>query len=111
MAACAKEHPILNFHDQFVGHNMTKNQVRSCIFSAGKARKWQMKEIKPGLIRGRTNVRGHIASIDINYSDKNYSIDYKSSENLLAKGGSIHRNYNRWVNLLNNGIQSCIRAQ
>ena len=108
LAACAKVQPIVNLQHQPIKRTVTQNQVRSCIVSAGKARHWRMDEMKPGVIRGHIDVRGHLASIDIKYSKKDYSINYRSSENLLARGGSIHRNYNKWVKLLNRNIQACV---
>ena len=60
---------------------------------------------EPGLIEASINVRTHKATVSIPYSAKGYSIEYKDSVNLGHKGNNIHRNYNKWVTLLDRDIQ------
>lgn len=62
--------------------------------------------IKPGQIVGNTLVSLHKARIQIDYTEKFYAITYLESENLLYKEGKIHRNYNRWINNLDQMKQS-----
>lgn len=65
-----------------------------------------MREERPGVITGHIQVRQHQANISIPYNTVHYSINYVSSVNLDDKGeGKIHRNYNRWINGLNQAIQ------
>lgn len=65
-----------------------------------------MREERPGVISGEIQVRKHHATINIPYNTQSYSINYVSSLNLDDSGsGKIHRNYNRWVNGLNQAIQ------
>ena len=40
------------------------------------------------------------------YSVKSYSIRYKDSTELGYDGGSIHQNYNGWVQNLDKGIRA-----
>jgi hypothetical protein len=68
-------------------------------------RGWQIVSRSPGLIDATILQRDHRADIRITYDASSYSIAYRGSENLQAKGGLIHRNYNRWVANLDRDIQ------
>lgn len=85
----------------------TLDQVTAAIMRAGPMKQWQMKLVRPGLIEGtRTWGSGkHKIVVNVTYTTKRYSIEYKSSENLKAQSGSIHWSYNREVNRLNDEIQ------
>ena len=50
-------------------------------------------------------MRQHTAVVDIRYSPESYSISYRDSAVLLYDGQVIHRNYNKWVQLLSERIQ------
>ena len=109
-ASMKRTQPVLNFSQQLVPNSLTTEQVKKCILLAGVKRKWHMREIHPGIIHGIINVRSHEAEIDIPYSNKEYSINYRSSENLKYNDGMIHRNYNKWIKLLNAAIQKNMRS-
>ncbi|KIQ50633.1 lipoprotein, partial [Citrobacter rodentium] len=64
----------------------------------------------PGVIRARQQSRDHVAEVRITYSATRYDIQYESSLNLLASGGKIHKNYNRWVRNLDKDIQLNLSA-
>ncbi len=76
---------------------VTQADVRKAIILACPKRGWMAKEIKPGHMQATINVRSHTAVVDIIYTAKEYEIKYKSSVNLTTRGGTIHRNYNKWV--------------
>jgi hypothetical protein len=42
--------------------------------------------------------------VAIPYDQRQYTIKYHSSTNMLEKEGTIHRNYNRWVERLDRNI-------
>jgi hypothetical protein len=71
-----------------------------------------MRVARPGQIVGTLNVRSHTAVVDIPYSTKSYSITYSSSQNLKydEAAGTIHSNYNGWIQRLENTIRSRISA-
>jgi len=48
----------------------------------------------------------HVAVVDVNYSVKSYSIQYKDSTELGYDGGNIHPNYNGWIQNLDKGIRA-----
>jgi hypothetical protein len=107
--------PIVNVQNAPVNAskpNATAEDVSKAIVRAGVGLGWQMTQVKPGLMQGRLALREHVAVVDIKYNAKSYSIDYKDSTNLNhdAAKGQIHRNYNGWVQRLDNAIQSQLSA-
>ena len=87
--------------------NPTLEQVTGAIMRAGPAKSWQMTLVRPGLVEAtRSWDKGkHSIVVNVTYNTRRYSIEYKSSENLKARGKSIHWSYNREVNRLNDEIQ------
>ena len=65
-----------------------------------------MEPLAPGLVRGTLNLRAHQAVVDIPYDAQRFGIRYLSSSNLDYDGRSIHRNYNSWVQNLQNAIMA-----
>lgn len=90
--------------------HVTTEQVKKAIIEAGQGRDWIMSVVRPGVINATQNVRKHSVTIRIDYSEKDYSIHYVNSVNLLASGGEIHRSYNHWVNNLDKDIQKKLSA-
>jgi len=86
----------------------TEEDVKKAIIKAGTTLKWSMVAVKPGLITGTLRLRAHMAQVDIIYDLKKYSITYKNSTNLKynSEDGSIHSNYNGWVQNLDNAIKT-----
>ena len=123
LTGCGPVH-ILNVKDAPVktlsGKELTLEQATKAIVLAGMGLKWEMDVAAPGHIIGTLNLRGHQAVVDITYSTKIYSITYKSSQNLLWSGTTkqikpqdkelsnpyIHRNYNGWIENLDNAIRT-----
>ena len=111
MGACAANRtaPIRNVADSPVagvsGQTMTLTDVERAIRRAGAGLGWSMRTVKPGLIEGTLVVRTHSATVDIPYTLKSYSIQYKTSTNLPADGNVIHQNYNGWVENLDKSIR------
>jgi len=60
----------------------------------------------PGAIRGTLNLRTHQAVVDIPHDTQRFGIRYVSSSNLDYDGTGIHRNYNSWVQNLQNAIMA-----
>ncbi|MBA7844740.1 hypothetical protein HV213_01790 [Klebsiella sp. RHBSTW-00484] len=109
LAGCARTAPIEQIQTTVsAGH--TEAQVKKAIIKAGAQREWIMSDAGPGVIKARQQSRDHVAEIKITYSATRYSINYDSSLNLMASGGKIHRNYNRWVHNLDKDIQINLAA-
>lgn len=113
VAGCARTMPVYSVPSAPVvtssGKHLSADQVHSAIigalndkvlFGAG----WVVRRNDPGKIVAELLVRTHRAEVEIDYSSSKYSILYKDSENLLYDGSSIHRNYNKWVQLLEKRI-------
>jgi hypothetical protein len=113
IAACTSA-PIMNVDQNAVvtasGKALSAEQVKSAIIRAGAGLGWQMKDAGPGLLVGTIQLREHTAVVDIPYTASAYSIKYKSSVNLKESGGSIHKNYNGWIQNLTKAITSQLSA-
>ena len=109
-AACMRCAPIQNVTDAPVpsvsGKAPSSDEVRKAIMRAGATLGWQMKADAPGKVTATLNVRKHTAVVEIPYSSRSYSINYKSSANLNEEEGQIHNNYNGWVKNLAKGIDA-----
>lgn len=82
-----------------------QDQVKQATLKNLVARKWEVQRISPGLIQAQITVRQEFhAEIDIEYSASFYKIVYRDSRDLDYKDGKIHKNYIRWVRLLDKGI-------
>ena len=91
---------IKNYDSIAVPEGLTANNVRRSIVDAGVSRGWLMDDFSESQIVGKLNVRTHYISIDIAYSSESYSISYKESSNMKAKGQNIHKKYNSWISNL-----------
>ncbi|MBR5347027.1 MAG: hypothetical protein IK129_05230 [Deltaproteobacteria bacterium] len=89
-----------------VSKKLTQTQVREAIYTACPQRGWTARDISSNTIEATLRVRGkHTVVVDIIYSSSDYTIRYKSSDNMRTGGdGTIHPNYNRWVNNLSHDI-------
>jgi len=112
LTACARVQPIQNPQGQFVPPGLTKTQVKNAILAGASTKGWHAQEVSPGVIDASITVRHHYAEVKIPYSTQTYAIQYVTSTNLKANSqGGIHRNYNKWVTLLNANIQANLKLQ
>ena len=88
------------------GGSLSASQVKKAIVEGAAKRNWVTRELSSGVITATLTVRSHVATVDIPYNGSNYSIVYKNSENLdyNADKGTIHNQYNNWVNYLKHDI-------
>ena len=108
LGACAAGQPIHNVESAPIvaQKNLSMNDVRTAIIRAGSGLGWQMQPEGPGRIKGTLNVRQHMAVIDVSHDTKSYSIKYRDSQGLNAKDGTIHKNYNGWIQNLDKRIRT-----
>jgi hypothetical protein len=113
LAACTTA-PINNVQDVPVatadGKTPSSSAVRGAIVQAATGLGWVVTDVRPGVIGGRLALRGHEAVVEIPYSEKSYSIQYKSSTNLNESDGNIHKNYNGWIQNLQREINAKVSA-
>lgn len=88
----------------------TLEQVRDAILLAGEDKRiggsWIMKEAAPGHIVAAIIVRNtYKVAVDIHYTQTEFKMTYKDSENMYHAGPLIHRKYNGWVKNLEKSIQ------
>ncbi len=110
--AVGRTEPVYNIDNATVatgsGAKATVEQVRTAIVQAAAARQWTLNEVEPGHFVATVHVRSHMAQVDIKYSTNNYSVNYKNSDNLLYDGADIHRNYNKWIKILQTEINRAL---
>jgi len=82
------------------------SEVYRAIKEAGVSTKWNIRKIKEGEAQGRFSSGVHGATIKIIYNNKFFSINYINSKNLNydSKEKTIHKNYNKWVQRLEEEI-------
>lgn len=106
LGACARTVPMVNQTGaEFLGRASLPqrgDQIRAAAASLG----WATESRGPGLVRATLNLRGHQAVVDIPYDQQRFRIHYVSSSNLEYDGVNIHRNYNSWIQNLQNAIVS-----
>ena len=114
LAGCNTLAPISNVDNVTVSAQANKplsaQDVRAAIVKAGAGLGWIMKDDGPGRLTGILNLRTHTAEVDIPYSANSYAIKYRSSVNLQARDGKIHRNYNGWIQNLTRSINAQLAA-
>ena len=80
-------------------------QMQQAIVKSLVGRGWTVQKITPELVQAQITVREQYhAEIDIPYSASHYQIIYRNSSGLDYKDGKIHKNYIRWVRLLDRDI-------
>ncbi|QKF83512.1 hypothetical protein [Halarcobacter ebronensis] len=95
-----------------VKNDVTNDKIFKAIKTAGLSLGWQVRKVKDGLAEAQLNIRTHMALVEIPYTHDSFSINYKNSANLNydATKGTIHNNYNGWVQNLRNAITLQISA-
>jgi len=107
LGACTSK-PIMNVKDAPIATTrpVQAAQVRQAIIAAGVSLGWQIVDARPGTLEGTLNLRDHTAVVEIPYTATSYSIVFKRGANLGEKDGQIHKNYNGWVQNLDNRIKA-----
>ncbi|KPA92450.1 MULTISPECIES: hypothetical protein [Pseudomonas] len=83
----------------------SQEQMKQAILTTLVKRKWSVQRVNPSQIQAEITVREKFhVEIDINYSASGYNIAYRDSSGMDYKDGKIHKNYIRWVRLLDKGI-------
>jgi hypothetical protein len=111
-AAFGRRKPVYNVENVSFstssGTEVTLEQVGEAVEKAIRNRGWNFSPVSNTTIEASILVRSrHKAIVDISYTTSTFSIQYKDSDVLLyeKEDGKIHRNYNKWVILLEREIQ------
>ncbi|MGE7960042.1 hypothetical protein ACQKQA_26400 [Pseudomonas sp. NPDC089530] len=80
-------------------------EMKQAILKNLVARGWSVQRVGPELVQAEITVREkYHVEIDIQYAPTHYKILYRDSSGMNYKDGKIHKNYIRWVRLLDKGI-------
>jgi len=106
LVACANTKPVYNATDTAFPVALTQSQAQESIVKALQYKRWRIVESSEDRIIAEIHVRTHYAKIEIDYTANGYSIRYLDSDNLdyNASSNVIHRNYNKWIQLLETEI-------
>ncbi|WP_455823775.1 hypothetical protein [Pseudomonas graminis] len=110
-AGCTSK-PVLNTqHDLSANTPVSDEKMKTIIVNALQKREWTVQRLSPQLVQAEITVRNqYYAAIDIRYTRNSYAITYRDSRDLGYKDGKIHRNYNRWVSMLDRDILAALRS-
>ncbi|MBI6657516.1 hypothetical protein YA0721_07025 [Pseudomonas carnis] len=110
-AGCTSK-PVLNTqHELPATSQVNEEKMKQVIVAALQKREWTVQRLSPQLVQAEITVRGQFyAAIDIRYTRNSYAITYRDSRDLGYKDGKIHRNYNRWVSMLDRDILAGLRS-
>lgn len=110
-AGCTSK-PVLNTqHELPATSQVSEKKMKQVIVAALQKREWTVQRLSPQLVQAEITVRGQFyAAIDIRYTRNSYAITYRDSRDLGYKDGKIHRNYNRWVSMLDRDILAGLRS-
>jgi len=99
---------VYNVAPQKIDTQKSSEKTYQAIRAAGQSLGWNIRKIKPGVAEGKLALRAHIAVVRIDYTRNSYSIRYVRSTNLKynAKKGTIHSNYNGWIQNLEKAIDA-----
>ncbi|VAW49510.1 hypothetical protein MNBD_GAMMA03-1924 [hydrothermal vent metagenome] len=110
LVGCGVGQQVVNVESEIVPNNVqSKADVKKAISKAGASLGWRIREVDANTLKATIRIRNKFpVEVTIPYSKSEYSILYRSSQNLKynAEENTIHRNYNRWINNLNNRIQN-----
>lgn len=88
---------------------ITAEQFNSSLMDAGLNRDWVIKKLDSNTYRAVYTARSHSITCELVLgADGTYTISYVSSIGMDydAADGTIHRNYNRWVNNLKHDLDT-----
>jgi len=110
-AGCTSK-PVLNTqHELPATPQLSEEKMKQVIVAALQKREWAVQRLSPQLVQADITVRGQFyAAIDIRYTRNSYAISYRDSRELGYEDGKIHRNYNRWVSMLDRDILAGLRS-
>lgn len=107
LVGCATKKPIYNSNDVSFMQELTLSQAKDVIKDALRYKRWKVvSDEKPGVIEADIIVRSHYAKVSISYDTEQFSINYLKSDDLDydESKNRIHRNYNKWILLLEQEI-------
>lgn len=100
----ARRAPLVDPEPVAIPAGLTAEQVAADIKRALVGRGWEVVSEQPGQIESTLHLREHVATISVDYDDKQVRFAYVDSSNLdyRVKRGEpqIHSNYLGWIGYL-----------
>lgn len=114
-AQFGRTQPIHNIVDAPIGTTAsgktpTGPQIEQAFTAAAQYKGWAVHPGNKGELIASINVRQHYAEIALTHTASTYSIEYRDSKVLMYDGKKIHRNYNKWIILLDRQFQTNLKA-
>lgn len=97
LSGCGGTNPVQESHIS-TPNKVSDIKVRNAIIRAGHQHGWRMKIINQGKIVATRYQRGYMASTEIKYSPKSYTLNYK--------GATKRDYYDEWVEQLDEEIRT-----
>ena len=98
---CAAKIQNVTHHPLLVDADPTLGEAEEKIRAGAANRGWIVEAEAPGVLVAKIQVRVHTAVVAIKHDATHFDVEYRTSENLNDNGdGTIHNNYNKWVNHL-----------
>lgn len=91
------------------GLALTAADVRAAMIRGAVTHDWVIRDVAPGRMEAvlvEPGAGGWTITLEFVYTATDYSILYKSSENLLDRKGNIHSSYSRWTRNLIKAIDA-----
>lgn len=114
ISACS--HSIHRVNEAQYGWNppedLTTEKVRDTIERTARTKGWAVSDEKLGSYTAKREWGGgkHNIVVDVTYTGKNFSIEYKDSKLMGYNGTSIHQTYNQFVTQLEGAIGSDVAS-
>ena len=102
--AFGRTQPVYDIIDKPIvtgsGNMLSMDQVEGVLRGSAETKGWTVQKIEEGHLLAQIDVRQHYAAVDMNFDTTTYSITYHDSKVLKYDGTKIHRNYNKWIKLI-----------
>lgn len=104
---CGGGTTILNLQSSYStgSSNVSLARVQRTIITASAVKGWRPELGDPGHIIATRRRAGHVAKVDITYTDSSFNIRYVDSDNMEYTGNGISSVYANWVKDLRNEIK------
>ena len=98
---CAAKIRNISHHPLLVDADPTLAEAEQKIRAGAELLGWVIDKESPGVLLATLHIRAHRAAVAVEYDATHFDVEYRTSENLNDNGdGTIHNNYNKWVNHL-----------
>jgi hypothetical protein len=107
LQGCSKYQPIYNiFHQDLplLPNTLTEQEIGNIIIEAAKNRGWSCIQKEPNKIICKHKAGRHHATIEISFTQHDFSIKHINAGHLDAGKDQVHRRYNTWIKMLENTI-------